>query len=148
VRITIDGQTFRAVNLHTAPGRALIELQRQTGYGLDEIAAMGEDKTRHAEVNKFIEFLSEHNRGRFVTWDEVLDRPIVVPQADEDELARIKADPDDDEVEGEVPTPASTDSPTVDAEPAADAKAPTRKSSSSGGTSRGSSSRSRAASSK
>jgi hypothetical protein len=152
VRITIDGQEIRAVNLHTARGRDLIALQTQTGYGLDEIVAMTNDKSRQTEVNKFIEFLSEHNRGKFVTWDEVLDRPMAYPQPDPGDVARAEPEVGEDgDGDGEVPTPASTGSPTVDAAPAAKsspAKARPRKSSSSGGTSRGSTSRSRPASSK
>ncbi|GAA4707453.1 hypothetical protein APR04_003804 [Promicromonospora umidemergens] len=153
MRITIEGQTIRAVNLTTAPGRAVMALQQQTGYGLEEIAAMGEDTARQTECNKMIEFLSEHNRGRFVTWDEVLDRPLPAMIPDKDEIARAEAAEAEAEggADGEGPTPASTDSPSVDAdladEPAPAKPARTRKSSSSTKTSRGSTSKSRAASS-
>jgi hypothetical protein len=151
VHLIVNGEKFRAVNLFTARGRDLMALQHETGYGLDEITAMAGDKTRQTEVNKFLEFLSERNRGNFLTWDEILDRPLVAPQPDPDDLAKADDGADDEAEDGdEVPTPASTGSPTVDAVPAdapAPAKARTRKSSSSGGTSRGSTSRSRTASS-
>ena len=107
-----DGSAFRAVNLNTARGRDIVALQTETGLGLDELVAMGEDKKNQAYLTKVIEFLSERNRGKFLTFDEVLDRP----------LAAVIADPGDpgqrEQGSAEAtadPTSASTASPPVDA---------------------------------
>jgi hypothetical protein len=140
VRITIDGQSIRAVDLQSARGRDVIALQQATGWGLDELVAMSDDKKNHALMNKVLEFLSERNRGKFVTWDEVLDRP----------LAFVEPDPGDPGVrdqgdgpgEAEDPTSASTASPSVDAVAVPSAPVVTRASPSSTATSDGSTTRS------
>lgn len=142
MRITIDGQTIRAVNLNDARGRDVIALQAQTGYGLDEIIAFTQDKTKHALLNKMIEFLSEHNRGKFVTWEEVLDRPVAFSEPDPGDQP--------DTVDGQVaedPTSASTVSQPGDVDAAVET-APTPRSKRSTAKSPASSTRSTAASSK
>lgn len=140
MRISIEGQEVRAVNLQNAPGRAVIALQQATGWGLDELVAMGEEKRNHALMNKVIEFLSEHNRGRFVTWDEVLDRPVafVLPEPGD----AGQRDQGDASGEAEDPTSASTASPSVDAVDAPQAAGTTRGSKRSTATSGGSTTRS------
>jgi predicted transcriptional regulator len=147
--MVIDGGTaIRAVNLNTAPGRAVIALQRDLGMKLEEIVAKAAEPTEQAWAAKVQEFLSEHNRGQFVTFDQVLDRPLANMLLDADEQRRVDEDGDD----GQVPTPAGTGTPAEPApdvpdapEPAA-AKAKTRRSSGSAATSRGSKGRSAPAS--
>lgn len=132
MHLIVNGEKFRAVNLQTARGRDVMALQSETGYGLDEIVAMANDKTRQTEVNKMLEFLSERNRGNFLTWDEILDRPLVAPQPDPGDLAKAGEAEDGEDADGdEGPTPASTDSPADDAAPDDEpkpARARTRKS--------------------
>ena len=95
---------------------------------------------------KVQEFLSEHNRGNRVTFDELLDRPMATYVPDADELARYRAAQQQGEG-SEDPTSAGTATPASDApeqpsEPGMDtpnrAERRTRASSSSGGKSRGS----------
>ncbi|MGN7703518.1 hypothetical protein [Cellulosimicrobium sp. 22601] len=141
MRIIIDGQSVRAVNLNDAPGRAVIALQQQSGLGIDDIVAMNGDKTKQTLITKIVEFLSEHNRGRYLTWDEVLDKPIPQIEADPGDPGVRDAEPTQGEAED--PTSASTASPSVDA--AAAPSAPpvvTRASLSSTATSDGSTTRS------
>lgn len=140
MRIIIDGQSVRAVNLNDAPGRAVIALQQQSGLGIDDIVAMNGDKTKQTLITKIVEFLSEHNRGRFLTWDEILDRPI--PQIQPDPGDAGVRDQDDAPGEAEDPTSASTASPSVDAVAAPSAPVVTRASLSSTETSGGSTTRS------
>lgn len=119
MRLMIDGVEVRAVTINTAPGRAVIALQRALGMGLPEIIAQASEPTEQAWANKIMEFLAEHNRGRFVTWDEILDRPIAQLVKDADELAR---EAEEAGAEG-TPTRAGTGTP-ADATPAVPAPAP------------------------
>lgn len=114
MRITIDGQNIRAVNLNTARGRDILALQQQTGYGLDELNAMAQDKTKQVILTKVLEFLSEHNRGRFLTWDEVLDKPMPTIELEPGDMPQRDGELDD-AGEAAGPTPASTASQPVDA---------------------------------
>ncbi|QIK83112.1 hypothetical protein [Sanguibacter sp. HDW7] len=134
-----DGTEFRAVNLNTARGRDVIALQTETGKGIDEFYAMGEDPKNQAYLTKVVEYLSERNRGMFLTFDEILDRtmPTVIPE------------PGDPGVRGEVaqddeagPTAASTASLPVDADAAHEARPSTPASSPYAAPSDGSTSRS------
>lgn len=107
-----DGSEFRAVNLNTARGRDIVALQTETGLGLDELVAMGEDKKNQAYLTKVIEFLSERNRGKFLTFDEVLDRPLAAVIADAGDPGQREQGSTEATAD---PTSASTASPPVDA---------------------------------
>lgn len=138
MKIVIDGVQVRAVNLNTAPARAVIALQRELGMGLQQIVDQAAKLSEQAWANKLTEFLSEHNRGRFVTFEELLDRPMAQVILDEDEKRRAK------EATADVPSSASTGSPAVDAPEAPAPEAPPRTRRSAGSTppSRGSKGRS------
>lgn len=96
---------------------------------------MGDDKSQQAIVSKMIEFLSEHNRGRCVTWDEVLDRPMAALEADPADLKRAGVEDDEDEVPTSAPTASQPDGA---ADEAAASEGATRASRSSTTRSRGS----------
>lgn len=146
MRLLIDGQEVRAVTLTSARGRDLVSLQTQTGFGLDELEAMEGDKTKQALLVKCMEFLAEHNRGKFLSWDEIMDRPMAVPLLDE--IDKKRAGIEDEDAPEAGPTPAPTDSPSAGAsKPAPKRASGTRKSPSSTGASRGSKTRSTPASS-
>lgn len=114
MRMIIDGTEIRAVTLQTARTRDIMALQAETGLKLNELVA----KARDDEVwgLKAMEFLAEHNRGRFVTFDELLDRPLPSIALDEADKVRQAEDP---QGAGQDPTTAGST-----ASPAATAPAP------------------------
>ena len=134
-----DGTEFRAVNLNTARARDVIALQTETGKGLDELFAMGDDKRHQAYLTKVIEYLSEHNRGVFLTFEELLDRPLptVIPEPGDHS---VRDEPDQSDAED--PTSASTASQPADAAAAPEARQETPASSPYAAPSDGSTSRS------
>lgn len=105
MRILIHGETkpIRAVALNDARGRDVAALQHQTGWTLDEIHSKTSDPTAQVEFLKMVEFLSEHNRGRFLSWDEVLDRPLAAMLVDPGDVRDAPA-----QGEAEDPTSATT----------------------------------------
>lgn len=110
MRIVIDGTEVRAVTLQTARARDIMALQAETGLKLNELAAKAQ--TEEVWGLKAMEFLAEHNRGRFVTFDELLDRPLPSIVLDEDEKVRQAEDPQeagqDPQVAGSTASPAGT----------------------------------------
>jgi len=109
-KLTVDGVEIVAYTPLTAPSRAIIALQKDLGMKMKDIvdkAQDPEDPAAETWAMKVLEFLSEHARGRFVTFDELLDRPVPQFTPDADEVAR------DAEARGagEVPTSAGTDTP-------------------------------------
>lgn len=108
-KIIIDGEELRAVTLNTASARAVIELQRELGLTLQQISTQALDPMEQVWALKVQEFLTEHNRGNPVTFDELLDRPMAVVVPDADEIARYRASLG--EGEGTDPTSAGTVTP-------------------------------------
>ncbi|MFD6093649.1 hypothetical protein ACFWGN_16145 [Oerskovia sp. NPDC060338] len=141
MRIIINGEELEGKIINTASTRAVQALQRATGLKMSELIAKANDTDAlDSELwnLKACEFLTEHSRGRCVSWDKVWDRPI--PQVLPDEIDERRAAEAGETDEG--PTRARTGSP-ADAAPAAHApKGKTRKSSGSSKKNRGSKTRS------
>ena len=113
-KILTDGRELRAVNLFTAPARALAALQHETGLKiaelLEQVGPQSEDPTSDTTALVWTAFLSEHNAGRFVALEEVWSRPLPTFIPDADDLARA-AEAAGASVEG--PTSAGTGTPAV-----------------------------------
>lgn len=118
---TVDGaeQTrtleLRVVDLNTARNRDIMALQEQSGLRLQRIAELGKSNDIFALM--VVSFLSRHNAGLFVKWDDLLD-------GSPEDLGEFIKEPGDIAREAEAngeddPTQAVTASET----PAADAAA-------------------------
>lgn len=148
MRIIINGDDLEGKLLTTASTRAVQALQRATGLKMSELIAKAndtDDLDNELWNVKACEFLTEHSRGRCVSWEKIWDRPI--PQTFPDEIdERRAAEAGEAGENDEGPTRARTGSP-ADAAPAARApKDKTRKSSGSSKKNRGSKTKSEPAS--
>lgn len=74
MKVNIDGRTLVAKNMDTAPIRHVAELQRQTGWKLEELR----DNVQKIDIYAaaVLLFLTLHNAGFTPTWDDVLDRDL------------------------------------------------------------------------
>lgn len=72
MRVKIDGRELPAKNLDKARVRDIVELQRQTGWKMQELRTQMD--TTDILGYAIVIFLTLRNAGAAPTWDECLDR--------------------------------------------------------------------------
>ncbi|MEB0200559.1 hypothetical protein QN354_02165 [Cryobacterium sp. 5I3] len=108
-KLKIGGRELRAVNLSTARNRDIMQLQTESGMRMKQIAEIG--KTNDTFAMLVVSYLTQHNAGLFVKWDDLLDASL-------DELGAYVKEPGDErdepeKAEGEeVTDPTQADSAT------------------------------------
>jgi hypothetical protein len=109
-QLVFENRALRAVNLSTARNRDVMELQNQSGMRLKKIAEMG--KTNDIFALLVASFLSQHNAGIFVAWDDLLEAtPADLGRIEltEAEKARAAEEEQEDTDPPNAPTPGDGD---------------------------------------